>query len=109
MIANEFMEAEINKEDVPYNEKKLVDRYFWYSLNALVSVGFFLYKKRAKMNYYEDIQFPLWFKSSLCRGMFPEQERVTEAETGNLEKLTRLFFYHRFKGVKAYSEHYFER
>lgn len=43
------------------------------------------------MNYYEDIQFPLWFKSSLCRGMFPEQERVTEAETGNLEKLTRLF------------------
>lgn len=24
--------------------------------------------------------------------MFPEQERVTEAETGNLEKLTRLFF-----------------
>lgn len=25
--------------------------------------------------------------------MFPEQERITEAETGNLEKLTRLFFF----------------
>lgn len=45
MIANEFMEAEINKKDVPYNEKKLVDRYLWYSLNALVSVGFFFFFK----------------------------------------------------------------
>lgn len=54
VIANEFMEAEINKKDVPYNEKKLVDRYLWYSLNALVSVGFFFFL-RTKMNYYEDI------------------------------------------------------
>lgn len=46
MIANEFMEAEINKEDVPYNEKKLVDRYLWYSLNALVSVGLFFFKEQ---------------------------------------------------------------